>query len=49
VNETDIAALKPHFSEEQSVDLGMLVGLVNLTNRLSDPLSADLEFSEEKI
>ena len=49
VNEADIAALKPHFSEEQTVDLDRLVGLLNLTNRLSDPLSADLESSEEKI
>jgi uncharacterized peroxidase-related enzyme len=45
----DIAALKAHFTEEQVVDLDMLVGLANLTNRLTDPLGADLEFPEEKI
>ena len=49
ITDADIAALKAHFSEEQIVDLDVLVGLVNLTNRLTDPLGADLEFPEEKI
>jgi len=49
INDADIAALKAHFTEEQIVDLDVLVGLVNLTNRLTDPLGADLEFPEEKI
>ena len=49
IGDADIAALKEHFTEEQIVDLDMLVGLVNLTNRLTDPLGADLEFPEEKI
>lgn len=49
INDADIEALKPHFSNEQIVDLDVLVGLVNLTNRLTDPLGADLEFPEEKI
>ena len=49
INDADIKALKVHFSDEQIVDLDVLVGLVNLTNRLTDPLGADLEFPEEKI
>jgi len=49
INDADIAELKAHFTEEQIVDLDVLVGLVNLTNRLTDPLGADLEFPEEKI
>ena len=49
ITDSDIAALKAHFTEEQIVDLDMLVGLVNLTNRFTDPLGADLEFPEEKI
>ncbi len=49
IGDADIAALKAHFSEEQIVDLDVLVGLVNLTNRLTDPLGADLESAEEKI
>jgi uncharacterized peroxidase-related enzyme len=49
ITDADIAALKAHFTEEQIVDLDMLVGLANLTNRFTDPLGADLEFPEEKI
>jgi alkylhydroperoxidase family enzyme len=49
VDDADIAALKAHFSDEQIVDLDVLVGLVNLTNRLTDPLGAELESAEEKI
>src|ERR1035441_5899483 len=44
ITDADIATLKAHFTEEQIVDLDLLVGLVNLTNRLTDPLGADLEF-----
>jgi len=49
ISDTDIEALKQHFSDEQVLDLDVLVGLVNLTNRLTDPLGAELEFPEEKI
>jgi alkylhydroperoxidase family enzyme len=49
IGDADIAALKAHFPDEQIVDLDMLAGLANLTNRLTDPLGADLEFPEEKI
>jgi len=49
INDADIEALKQHFSNEQILDLDVLVGLVNLTNRLTDPLGADLEFPAEKI
>jgi len=49
ITDADIDAPKPHFSEEQIVDLDVLTGLVNLTNRLTDPLGADLEFPEQKI
>jgi len=49
VGDADIASLRAHFTEEQIVDLDLLVGLANLTNRFTDPLGADLEFPEEKI
>ncbi len=49
INDADVEALKQHFSPAQIVDLDVLVGLVNLTNRLTDPLGADLEMPEEKI
>src|SRR5271157_958386 len=49
ITDGDIVSLKAHFTEEQIVDLDVLVGLINLTNRLTDPLGADLEFPEEKL
>lgn len=49
VNDTDFARLKKHFSEPEIVDIHMLAGLANLTNRLTDPLGLELEFPEEKI
>jgi len=49
VTDADFAELKKHFSDEQFVDLHMLIGLANLTNRLTDPLGLDVEFPEETI
>jgi alkylhydroperoxidase family enzyme len=49
VDPADIEMLKRHFSEDQIVDLDLLVGLVNLTNRFTDPLGAELEMAAEKI
>lgn len=49
IGDADIANLKPHFSEPEIVDLDLLIGLANLTNRFTDPLGADVEFADEKI
>lgn len=49
ITDADVDGLKPHFPSEQIVDLDVLVGLANLTNRLTDPLGADLETPAEKI
>jgi uncharacterized peroxidase-related enzyme len=49
ITDSDVAALKKHFSDEEIVDLHLLVGLVNLTNRFTDPLGIELEIPEEKI
>jgi len=49
IGDTDIEVLKQHFSEDQIVDLNALAALVNLTNRMTDPLGAELEFAAEKI
>jgi uncharacterized peroxidase-related enzyme len=48
-SDEDFAELKKHFSEEQIVDLHMLIGLANLTNRVTGPLALEVEFPEEKI
>jgi len=47
--DADFADLKKHFSDEQIVDLHMLIGLANLTNRVTGPLNLEVEFPEEKI
>jgi len=44
INDADIAALKKYFNDGEIVELDLLVGLVNLTNRFTDPLGMDLEF-----
>jgi uncharacterized peroxidase-related enzyme len=48
-SDADFADLKKHFSDEQIVDLHMLIGLANLTNRVTGPLDLPVEFPEEKI
>ncbi len=49
VDPSDIETLKRHFSESQIVDLDMLIGLANFTNRFTDPLGAELETAAEKV
>jgi len=49
INEKDFDELKKNFSESEIIDLHMLAGLANLTNRVTDPLGLELEFPEEKI
>ena len=49
VNDADFVPLKKDFSEPEIVDLHLLTGLVNLTNRFTDPLGLEVEFPEEKI
>jgi uncharacterized peroxidase-related enzyme len=47
--DADFGELKKYFSDEQIVDLHMLTGLANLTNRVTGPLALDLEFPAEEI
>ena len=49
VNQSDFDELKKYFSDPEIVDVHMLAGLANLTNRVTDPLGLELEFPEEKI
>ena len=49
VNNADIAGLKKHFNDGEVVELTILIGLINLTNRFTDPLGIDLEFPPEQI
>jgi len=49
VTDADFAVLKNHFSEPEIVDIHLLTGLANLTNRFTDPLGLEVEFPEEKV
>ena len=49
ITEGDFAPLRQHFSEPEIVDIHLLTGLANLTNRFTDPLGLEVEFPEEKI
>jgi uncharacterized peroxidase-related enzyme len=49
ITDADFEKLKKHFSDAEIVDLHLLVGLANLTNRVTDPLKLEVELPEEKI
>ena len=49
VSDADFSDLRKHFSDSEIVDLHLLVGLANLTNRFTDPLGLEVEFPEEKL
>jgi uncharacterized peroxidase-related enzyme len=49
ISQADFDELKKHFAEPEIVDIHMLAGLANLTNRVTDPLGLELEFPEIKI
>jgi uncharacterized peroxidase-related enzyme len=49
ISAPDFNEQKKHFSEPEIVDLHLLTGLANLTNRFTDPLGLELEMPEEKI
>ena len=49
ITDADFAPLRQHFSDPEIVDIHLLTGLANLTNRFTDPLGLEVEFPEEKI
>lgn len=49
IGDADFAGIKKHFSDAEIVDLHLLTGVANLTNRFTGPLGLELEFPEEKI
>jgi uncharacterized peroxidase-related enzyme len=49
ITDVDFNELKKHFADPEIVDLHLLAGLANLTNRFTDPLGLELEMPEEKI
>src|SRR5580658_8160105 len=49
ITDGDFTLLSKQFSEPEIVDIHLLTGLANLTNRFTDPLGLEVEFPEEKI
>ena len=49
ITDADFASLAREFSQPEIVDIHLLTGLANLTNRFTDPLGLEVEFPEEKI
>ncbi len=49
INDADFNELKKYFPDPEIVDLHLLAGLANLTNRFTDPFGLALEMPEEKI
>jgi len=49
IDDDDFAPLKEHFEDSEILDLHLLVGVANLTNRFTGPLGLEVEFPEEKI
>ena len=49
IGDADLDVLKKDFTEPEIVDIHLLAGLVNLTNRFTDPLGLQVEFPEEKV
>ena len=49
ITDPDVEALKMFFSEPQILDIHLLAGRANLTNRFTDPLGLELEMAAEKI
>jgi uncharacterized peroxidase-related enzyme len=49
ITDSDFNELKKYFADPEIVDVHLLTGLANLTNRVTDPLGLELEMPEEKI
>ena len=47
IENADVDTLKGFFNDQQIVDLHLLVGLANMTNRFTGPLALELEFPAE--
>lgn len=49
VSDADINSLKKYFNDGEIVELDLLVGVVNLTNRFTDALGLALEMAAERV
>jgi uncharacterized peroxidase-related enzyme len=49
IEDDDFIELKKHFPDAEILDLHLLTGVINLTNRFTGPLGLELEFPAEQI
>ena len=49
ISDSDFVPLKKEFADAEIVDIHLLAGLANLSNRFTGPLGLEIEFPEEKI
>ena len=49
IGDAEFAPLKQNFSDAEIVDIHLLTGLANLTNRFTDALGLEVEFPREKV
>lgn len=49
ITDADINGLKKFFSDAEIMELDLLVGLINLTNRFTEPLGLELEMAAVQI
>ncbi len=49
IADADFVDIKKHFSDAEIVDIHLLTGLANVTNRFTGPLGLELEFPAEKL
>jgi uncharacterized peroxidase-related enzyme len=49
IGDENFIGIKKHFSDAEILDIHLLTGLANLTNRFTGPLGLEVEFPEEKI
>ena len=49
ITDSDVQGLKKHFSDAEVMEIDLLIGLINLTNRFTDPLGLELEMAAVQI
>jgi alkylhydroperoxidase family enzyme len=49
ISDSDVNGLKKFYSDAEIMEIDLLVGLINLTNRFTDPLGLELEMAAVQI
>jgi alkylhydroperoxidase family enzyme len=49
ISDSDVKGLKKFYSDAEIMEIDLLVGLINLTNRFTDPLGLELEMAAVQV